>query len=203
MNQDSGLKLIPIYELYMEYMIQLIIKLPRTKHGGYTEFYVREPKLRKIEKSRYIDRIVHRWLADNFLLKYFVTQFIFTSYACIKNKGMHRAAFYVQDCMRKAKRKWNEYYILKTDVAKYFDSIDKEILLSILKRKIKDEKLIWLINEILYSQPRKKGIEIGNYTSQVFANIYLNEVDQYIKHKLKIKYYVRYLDDSAPRMYNK
>ena len=167
------------------------------KHGGYTEFYVREPKLRKIEKSRYIDRIVHRWLADNFLLKYFVTQFIFTSYACIKNKGMHRAAFYVQDCMRKAKRKWNEYYILKTDVAKYFDSIDKEILLSILKRKIKDEKLIWLINEILYSQPRKKGIEIGNYTSQIFANIYLNEVDQYIKHKLKIKYYVRYLDDSV------
>ena len=109
---------------------------------------------------------------------------------------MHKAAFYVQDCMRKAKRKWGEYYILKTDVAKYFDSINKEILLEILKRKIKDKKLIWLIKEILYAQKREKGIEIGNYTSQIFANIYLNEVDQFIKHKLKIKYYARYLDDS-------
>ena len=166
------------------------------KHGGYTEFYVTEPKLRKIEKSRYIDRIVHRWLVDNFLLKAFGSQFIFTSYACLKNKGMHRAAFYVQDAMKRAKRQWGEYYILKTDVAKYFNSIDKNILLSILERKIKDEKLMWLIKEILFAQKREKGIEIGNYTSQLFANIYLNEVDQFIKHKLKVKYYVRYLDDS-------
>ena len=166
------------------------------KHGGYQEFYVTEPKLRKIEKSRYIDRIVHRWLVDNFFIKGFISQFIYTSYACIKNKGMHRAAFYVQDCMRKAKKKWGDYYILKTDVAKYFDNIDKDILLKILQRKIKDPKLLWLIKEILYAQKRKKGIEIGNYTSQIFANIYLNEVDQYIKHDLKIKFYARYLDDS-------
>lgn len=166
------------------------------KHGGYTEFYVTEPKLRKIEKSRYIDRIVHRWLVDNFLIDGFASQFIFHSYACIKDKGMHRAAFYIQDCMKKAKRKWGEYYVLKTDVAHYFNSIDKGILLEILQRKIKDEKLIWLIKEILYAQKREKGIEIGNYTSQIFANIYLNEVDQFIKHDLKIKYYARYLDDS-------
>lgn len=63
-------------------------------------------------------------------------------------------------------------------------------------RKIKDEKIIWLIKEILYAQKREKGLEIGNYTSQMFANIYLNEIDQYIKHSLKIKYYCRYLDDS-------
>lgn len=62
--------------------------------------------------------------------------------------------------MRKAKRKWGEYYILKTDVAKYFDNIDKKILLEILKRKIKDKKLIWLIKEILYAQKREKGIEL-------------------------------------------
>lgn len=166
------------------------------KHGGYTEFYVTEPKLRKIEKSRYIDRIVHRWLVDNFLIDGFASQFIFHSYACIKDKGMHRAAFYIQDCMKKAKRKWGEYYVLKTDVAHYFNSIDKGILLEILQRKIKDEKLIWLIKEILYAQKREKGIEIGNYTSQIFANIYLNEVDQFIKHDLKVKYYARYLDDS-------
>lgn len=166
------------------------------KHGGYVEFYVTEPKLRKIEKSRYIDRIVHTWLVNNFLIKGFVTQFIPTSFACLKGKGVHRAAFCVQDYMKKAKLKWNDYYILKTDVAHYFNSIDKQILINILKRKIKDYKLIWLINEILYAQKRDKGIEIGNYTSQIFANIYLNEVDQYIKKELKVKYYVRYLDDS-------
>ena len=166
------------------------------KHGGYVEFYVTEPKLRKIEKSRYIDRIVHTWLVNNFLIKGFVTQFIPTSFACLKGKGVHRAAFCVQDYMKKAKLKWNDYYILKTDVAHYFNSIDKRILINILKRKIKDDKLIWLINEILYAQKRDKGIEIGNYTSQIFANIYLNEVDQYIKKELKVKYYVRYLDDS-------
>lgn len=164
--------------------------------GGYTEFYVTEPKLRKIEKSRYIDRIVHTWLVENFLINNFVTQFIPTSFACLKGKGMHKAAFCVQNYMRKAKNKWGNYYILKTDVAQYFNSIDKQILISILQRKIKDKKLIWLINEILYAQKREKGIEIGNYTSQIFANIYLNEVDQYIKHELKVKYYVRYLDDS-------
>ena len=98
--------------------------------------------------------------------------------------------------MKKAKQRWENYYIIKTDVAKYFNSIDKKILLEILERKIKDPKLIWLIKEILYAQKRAKGIEIGNYTSQIFANIYLNEVDQYVKHELKVKYYVRYLDDS-------
>ena len=182
-----------------EYIMWLYeqLKEGKYKHGGYATFYVTEPKRRKIEKSRYIDRIVHTWLVENFLIKGFVTQFIYDSYACIKNKGMHRSAFAVQKAMRKAKNKWGEYYILKTDVAKYFNSIDKEILLKILERKIKDKKLIWLIKEILYAQKRPKGIEIGNYTSQIFANIYLNEIDQFIKHELKVKYYVRYLDDSV------
>ena len=146
-------------EEYIMYLYEQL-KNGTYKHGGYKEFYVTEPKLRKIEKSRYIDRIVHRWLVDNFLLTGFVSQFIYNSYACIKDKGMHKAAFYVQDCMRKAKRKWGEYYILKTDVAKYFDSINKEILLEILQRKIKDKKLIWPIKEILYAQKREKGIEL-------------------------------------------
>lgn len=181
-----------------EYIMWLYEQLKKGtyKHGGYTQFYVTEPKLRKIEKSKYIDRIVHRWLVDNFLEPAFVPQFINTSFACLKDKGMHKACFYVQNSMKHCKRIWNEYYILKMDVAKYFDNINKKILLKIIKRKIKDEKIIWLIKEILYAQPREKGLEIGNYTSQMFANIYLNEVDQYIKHSLKIKYYCRYLDDS-------
>ena len=181
-----------------EYIMWLYehLKHKTYKHGGYTEFYVTEPKLRKIEKSRYIDRIVHRWVVDNFLEPAFVPQFIPTSFACLKKKGMHRAAIYVQETMKHCKRIWEEYYILKMDVSKYFDNINKNILLKILERKIKDKDLMWLIKEILFAQKREKGLEIGNYTSQMFANIYLNEVDQYIKHKLKIIYYCRYLDDS-------
>ena len=149
-----------------------------------------------IEKSRYLDRIVHRWVVDNFLEACYVPKFITTSYACLKNRGMHKAAIYVKNTMRHCKAKWNEYYILKMDVSKYFDNINKKILLKILERNIKDQELMWLIKEILYANKREKGLEIGNYTSQMFANIYLNEVDQYIKHKLKVRYYCRYLDDS-------
>ena len=182
-----------------EYIMWLLEKLQTKtyKHGGYSVFYVTEPKLRKIEKSRYIDRIVHRWLVDNFLEPAFVPQFVSTSYACLKNRGMHKACLDVQKAMRHCKAIWGEYYILKMDVAKYFDNINKEILFNIIKRKIKDKDLLWLINEILYAQKREKGLEIGNYTSQMFANIYLNEIDQYIKHKLKVKWYFRYLDDNV------
>ena len=182
-----------------EYIMWLLEKLQTKtyKHGGYSVFYVTEPKLRKIEKSRYIDRIVHRWLVDNFLEPAFVPQFVNTSYACLKGRGMHKACLDVQKAMKHCKTIWNEYYILKMDVAKYFDNINKEILFNIIKRKMKDKDLLWLINEILYAQKREKGLEIGNYTSQMFANIYLNEIDQYIKHKLKVKWYFRYLDDSV------
>ena len=182
-----------------EYIMWLLEKLQTKtyKHGGYSVFYVTEPKLRKIEKSRYIDRIVHRWLVDNFLEPAFVPRFINRSYACLKNRGMHKACLDVQKAMRHCKIIWNEYYILKMDIAKYFDNINKEILFNIIKRKIKDKDLLWLINEILYAQKREKGLEIGNYTSQMFANIYLNEIDQYIKHELKVKWYFRYLDDSV------
>ena len=166
------------------------------KHGGYTEFYVIEPKLRRIQKSRYIDRIVHRWIVDEFLNEYFVKTFINTTYACLKNRGMHKACLDVQAAMKHCKNIWNNYYILKMDIRKYFDSIDKDILFKILSKKIKDEKLLEVIKQIVYSTAGKKGQPIGNYTSQTFANIYLNELDQYVKHKLKCKYYFRYLDDS-------
>ena len=155
-----------------EYIMWLLeqLKTQKYEHGGYTAFYVKEPKLRKIEKSRYIDRIVHRWLVDNFLEPAFVPQFISTSFACLKNKGMHRATLYVQNIMKKCKINWGEYYILKMDVSKYFDNINKNILLNILKRKIKDEKLLWLIQEILFSQNREKGLEIGYSNSNIIES---------------------------------
>lgn len=157
-----------------EYIIWLLeqLKTKKYKHGGYTTFYVTEPKLRKIEKSKYIDRIVHRWVVDNFLEPAFVTQFISTSYACLKNKGMHKACLDVQKTMKHCKKIWNNYYILKMDVAKYFDNIDKKILLKIIDKKIKDKELMWLIKQILYSQKREKGLEI--------RELYFTNVCKYI-----------------------
>lgn len=109
----------------------------------------------------------------------------------------------VQKAMRSAKSKWKNYYILKMDVTKYFQNIDKRILWEILKRKIKDKKLLWLTREILLSTEGMVGLPLGNYTSQMFANIYLNELDQYVKHKLKCKYYYRYMDDMVIMCENK
>ena len=146
-----------------EYIMWLLEKLKNGtyKHGGYSVFYVTEPKLRKIEKSKYIDRIVHRWIVDNFLGPAFIPQFINTSYACLKGRGMHKACLDLQETMRHCKRIWGEYYILKMDIAKYFDNINKKILFNILERKIKDKDLLWLLHEILYAQKREKGLEIG------------------------------------------
>lgn len=172
------------------------LRTQRYKHGKYQVFYIKEPKERKIEKSRYIDRVVHRWYVDSFMEQYFVPQFIENSYACIKSRGMHKATLDLQKTMRHCKNKWNTYYIVKMDIEKYFQNIKKNILVNILKRKIADKKIMWITKEIIYSNEGIKGLHIGNYTSQIFANIYLNELDQYIKHKLKCKYYFRYMDDS-------
>ena len=173
------------------------------KHGRYVSFYVYEPKKRKIEAARYIDRIVHRWLVDNFLDPIFLPQFIENTYACIPGRGMHKAAKDLQNAMRQCRNKYGEYYILKMDVSKYFPSIDKAILMDIIQRKVKDENILWLINQTIYNGREDKGIPIGNLTSQLFANLYYNEADQYIKHKLKVRYYFRYMDDSVILMKDK
>ncbi len=199
-KNKSGRSNIICFEMRREeYLLWLYEKLKTQtyKHGTYKLFYVKEPKLRMIESSKYIDRIVHRWYVDNFLLPAFLPQFIPNSYACIQGRGMHQSALDVQKSMRKAKKEWGEYYILKMDIAKYFQSINKEILLEIIQKKIKDPKIIWLTKEIIYSKKTETGIAIGNYSSQIYANIYLNEIDQYIKHELKIRYYFRYMDDSV------
>lgn len=188
-----------------EYIIWLKEQLEKGiyKHGGYTVFYITEPKLRRIEKSKYIDRIVHRWYVNSFMEAYFIPQFINNSYACLKGRGMHKASLDLQKGMKHCKVICGNYYILKMDVKKYFENINKDILFNILLKKIKDKKVIWLTKEILYSNEGKTGLPIGNYTSQLFANVYLNELDQYIKHKLKCKYYYRYMDDRSNTYKNK
>ena len=172
-------------------------------YSSYTTFKVYQPKERIIMASEYIDRIVHQWYVQHFIKPYFVPQFINTTYACIEGRGMHKASKDVQTAMKSAKSKWTSYYILKMDVTKYFHNIDKRILWDILKRKIKDKKLLWLTREILLSTEGMLGLPLGNYTSQMFANIYLNELDQYVKHKLKCKYYFRYMDDMVILLPNK
>lgn len=189
-------------EEYISWLYEQI-KTKKYKHAGYTSFYVTEPKLRKIEASSYRDRIVHRWCVDNFLEKTFVPQFIQNTYACISGRGMHKAALDVQKGMKECRKKFGEYYILKMDVAKYFPSINKDILMEIVKRKIKDKDILWILNEIVYSKNSTPGLPIGNLTSQIFANVYYNEADQFIKKKLKIRYYYRYMDDSIILMQNK
>ena len=166
---------IVLFDLKQEEYIKWIyeqLKTGQYQHGGYRTFIITIPKERKVQASRYIDRIVHRWVVDNFLKPYFETQFINTTYACIKNRGMHKACLDVQNAMKHCKRIWGNYYILKMDVRKYFDSIDKDILYRILSRKIQDYKLLKIIKQIVYSTEGKKG--------QPIRKLHISNICQYI-----------------------
>ena len=128
----------------------------------------------------------------------FDKSFIFDSYSCRLNKGTHKAVNRLEEFARKvSKNNTKTCYILKCDIKKFFDSVDHNILIKLIERKIKDIEAIWLINKIIksFSIYPNKGLPLGNITSQLFANIYLNELDRFIKHKLKIKFYIRYCDD--------
>jgi len=124
--------------------------------------------------------------------------FIFDSYSCRIDKGTHKAVSRLKQFSLKQGRnnKFN-FYCLKCDIKRFFDSVDHNILIGILKRKVKDRDILSLIREIVGSFQAQvgKGIPLGNLTSQYFANIYLNELDQFVKHGLKVKYYLRYTDD--------
>lgn len=181
-----------------EYMLNLENKLVELKQRLtlhiYTPkphkiFHIYEPKEREISVASFEDRIVHHAVV-NILEPIYEKQFIYHSYACRKSKGTHKAIFKAQEYMKK-----NKWY-LKCDIRKYFRSINHEILLKILKKKIIDEKLNQLIKKIITNVGEKdKGLPIGNLTSQFFANLYLNELDYYIKQEIRQKYYIRYMDD--------
>ncbi len=163
--------------------------------GKYHEFIISEPKERVIQSLPYRDRIIHQWYVEEFILPYILPKFIKDTYACIKNRGTHKAVKQLQHYMQIMWHNKHNYYILKCDIQKYFYSIDKDILFEIMKHHISDKKLLTFTRKLIYDTNNRKGIPIGNYTSQFFANIYLNELDHYIKEVLKIKYYVRYMDD--------
>lgn len=182
--------------------------------GKYRQKKIYEPKPRIVMALQYRDRVV-QWAYYQILNPLFDRQYITHSYGCRDGKGTTAARKQLQTWIRKASRSSKKWYVLKLDIAKYFYRVDHEILMKILSRHIKDE----LILRDLYSlincedtafglpagvQPElckqedwlyNRGMPIGNLTSQMFANIYLNELDQFCKHDLHIRYYIRYMDD--------
>jgi len=175
--------------------------------GEYRSFYIYEPKKRLISAAPYRDRIVHHALTG-MLEPIFESTFIFDSYACRKGKGTHAA---VNRCQQFARR---FRYVFKSDICKFFPSMDHDILKEQVARKIKDPDVLWLTGRIVDgSNPqeevfeyfpgdnlftpgeRQRGIPIGNQTSQFFANVYLNPLDHFVKERLQFKGYVRYVDD--------
>ncbi|HLD12975.1 MAG TPA: reverse transcriptase domain-containing protein [Candidatus Nanoarchaeia archaeon] len=158
-----------------------------------TTFVIRDPKTRVISKSAFRDRIVHHALVS-LLEPLFDKNFIFDSYANRKGKGTLKALQRFNQFKEKFRRGGRA---LKADIRHYFDEVDHKVLLSILQKKIKDPQVIHLIKIILnhYHKSPGKGMPLGNLTSQFFANVYLNELDQFVKHQMKIEYYLRYVDD--------
>ena len=166
-------------------------------HGNYQSFYVNDPKQRHIHKAVVADRVVHH-LLYTFLYSLFDKSFIFDSYSCRLDKGTHKGVKRLKQFARKISQNHTQScWALKCDIKKFFASVDHKVLLSLLKEKIKSENILWLLEQVIHSfeTEKGKGIPLGNLTSQIFANIYLNELDKFVKHKLKIKYYLRYADD--------
>ncbi len=161
-------------------------------------FIIRDPKTRTIHSSAFRDRVVHHALI-NIIGPIFEKRFIHDSYASRIGKGTHNAILRFDKFKRKvSKNNARSCFVLKADVKHYFETVDHKNLLDIIKKRIKDKKVIWLIETILSNFNQKikdKGMPLGNLTSQFFANVYLNELDYFAKHKLKAKYYLRYVDD--------
>jgi RNA-directed DNA polymerase len=170
------------------------------------DFVIHDPKTRIISSSHFRDRVVHHAVC-NIIEPIIEKTFIYDSYASRKGKGTHAAIERFDKFMRKISSNGRLVngaqdnnmiigYVLKADVKHYFDTVDHKILMTIIRKKIHDERILRLIGKILANHRVKdKGMPIGNLTSQFFANVYLNELDHFVKHRLRAKFYIRYLDD--------
>lgn len=166
--------------------------------GEYRVFKVWEPKERIIMALPFFDRVIQHMIV-NFIEPIFEKRFLFHSYACRKGKGVHEAS--------KTLSKWlyelevvqgKKIYAIKGDIHQYFQSVSHDILKAEIRRYISDKALLKILDRIIDHNgifPPGVGIPVGNLTSQLFANVYLNKLDQFVKHELKVKYYVRYMDD--------
>lgn len=166
---------------------------------GYHAFQIHEPKTRTITAlTDFRDRVVqHAMMAV--LEPLWERSFISTSFACRQGKGTHAGANKVQAMMRDCLRRHGTLYALKADVRKYFASVDHAHLKRVIRRKIGDPRMLKLIDETIdsYSEPGHpgKGIPIGNLSSQLFANVYLDQLDHWVKHRRTESWYARYMDD--------
>ncbi|TSC90825.1 MAG: RNA-directed DNA polymerase (Reverse transcriptase) [Parcubacteria group bacterium Gr01-1014_2] len=176
-----------IFNLHREF------KSKTYKHGNYYGFYITDPKIRHIHKANVKDRVIHH-AVYSVLNPIFEPTFIYDSYSCRKNKGTHKGVHRLERFLWKiSKNNFKSCFIMKCDIRKFFESVNHNVLISIIEKRIKDENAIWLVKEVI--QSFSPGLPIGNLTSQMFANIYLNEFDQFVKQEVKIPFYLRYTDD--------
>ncbi|MFH1225740.1 MAG: reverse transcriptase/maturase family protein [bacterium] len=176
------------------------------EHGDYQAFKINDPKPRNIHKASVRDRLLHHALY-RILYPFFDKTFIADSYSCRLDKGTHKAINRFRYLSYKtSQNRTKTAWVLKCDIRKFFASVDQAILMEIIKKYITDQDIIWLISQIVFSfqsTAKGKGLPLGNLTSQLFANVYLNQFDQFIKHKIKAKHYIRYADDFVILSQNK
>ncbi len=183
-----------ILELYND------LKNKTYKHGGYTAFNISDPKPRQIHKATVGDRLLHHLIYQE-LYEYFDSKFIYDSYSCRINKGTHKAMNRLRNFFRKvSENNTRSCLVLKCDIRKFFANIDHEILKKILEKHIKNKNILWLLFQVINSFSARQdlaevGLPLGDLTSQLLVNIYMNEFDQFMKRELKVKYYIRYADD--------
>jgi retron-type reverse transcriptase len=177
------------------------LETKKYRHGKYKGFFIHDPKIRQIHKAEVRDRIVHHIIFKH-LDPIFEPTFIADSYSCRKDKGTHKGIKRLEVFARKVYQTYGNCFVLKCDIKKFFPTLSHKILLKIIARRIKDQDVLWLLKNVIesfaseFSDDKEiKGAPIGNLTSQLFANIYMNELDQFIKHNLRIRYYIRYTDD--------
>jgi len=167
------------------------------RHGHYHAFNISDPKPRNIHKASVRDRLLHHAIY-RVLYPHFDKKFISGSYSCRLNKGTHRAIRQFQRYFWKvSQNNTKQCWVLKCDIKKFFASIDHNSLRYIVMKYVLDKDTNWLFGQIIESfhTTPGKGLPLGNLTSQLLVNIYMNEFDQYTKHAIKVKYYVRYADD--------
>lgn len=169
------------------------------QHSAYEAFYVCDPKLRHIHKPAVRDRVLHHAIVMA-IEPLFENVFIFNSYSSRKNKGTHRAVGRLRRfAWRLSHNNTKTVWILHCDVRRFFDSVDHDMLLHLMRQKVNDHKVMGLIEQIVrsFEITPGKGIPLGNLTSQLFSNIYLNQLDQFITKTMGLQGYIRYADDVA------
>ena len=169
------------------------------KHSSYSSFFIHDPKIRHIRKACVRDRLVHQAVYTA-LVEIYEPLFIHHLYSSRLGKGTHKGVKALEKMTFKVSKNYTRTcWSLKCDVRRFFDTVDHEILLNVISAKIKCTDTIWLIKEIVHSFHCEgtpgKGLPIGNLSSQIFTNIYLNEFDQFMEHTLRERYYLRFADD--------